>query len=418
MISGADAELVARDGALPGLATLFDEEAFAAAAAARFPDVSHARCLYLRYKPQTACVARFRLSGDGGERDVYARATREGLSLHEFPEDRRIASLGRLAHSEARERLLARVLPELPQLWNAELSELGYRPEMRFVGRLDGADGAAAVVKAYAEGGFDLARRASRAFRSGSRLRVAGRLGRSRKHRVIVQEWLPGDLVEESILAGRPVGDAVAAAGEALAELHEQAGEDLPRLVRPTEAALLLQRAVEIGYLCPAIAQRSAALAVSLATRLLGYGYSESPLHGDFSPDQVLFDGRRAGIVDFDDAVRGDAARDLGAFVARLERMRMAGFLTPAGAEELGGRLAEGYRARAGARMPGEERIRHYVAIRLLTNAPGPFRLRLPAGPPRWRPSWPSRGSMEKVDKESLRFYPLRRSKFQAHCRR
>lgn len=381
MISGADAELVARDGALPGLATLFDEQAFAAAAAARFPDVARARCLYLRYKPQTACVARFRLYGDGGERDVYARATREDLSIHEFPEDRRITSLGRLAHDEGRERLLARVLPELPQLWNAGLSELGYRPEMRFVGRLDGADGSAAVIKAYAEGGFDLARRASRAFRSGSRLRVAGRLGRSRKHRVIVQEWLPGDLMEESILAGRRVADAAAAAGEALAELHEQAGEDLPRLVRPTEAALLLQRAVEIGYLCPATAQRSAALAVRLATGLLGSGYSESALHGDFSPDQVLFDGRQAGIVDFDDAVRGDAARDLGAFVARVERLSMAGSLPPAAAEELSGRLMEGYRARAGDRTPGEHRVRKQVAIRLLANAPGPFRLRLPAWP-------------------------------------
>lgn len=41
-------------------------------------------------------------------------------------------------------------------------------------------------------------------------------------------------------------------------------------------------------------------------------------LHGDFSMNQVLLDGLRVSIVDFDDVGVGDACADIGTFVARL----------------------------------------------------------------------------------------------------
>ncbi len=41
--------------------------------------------------------------------------------------------------------------------------------------------------------------------------------------------------------------------------------------------------------------------------------------HGDFTPSQLLLDGRRIGIVDFDDLRRAEPAYDLGRFVAYLD---------------------------------------------------------------------------------------------------
>ena len=42
--------------------------------------------------------------------------------------------------------------------------------------------------------------------------------------------------------------------------------------------------------------------------------------HGDFSPDQVVVDAGRAGLLDLDEAVLGDPVADLGTFCAALAR--------------------------------------------------------------------------------------------------
>ena len=80
MLSRADAELVARDRALPGLATLLDPEAFAAALREVAPELEFgaATPTYLRYKPATNCLAAYRLEAPGDELLVYAKAYGEG----------------------------------------------------------------------------------------------------------------------------------------------------------------------------------------------------------------------------------------------------------------------------------------------------------------------------------------------------
>ncbi len=73
----ADAALVARETALPGLATLLDREAFAAAFAAAVAPVTVRRpsARYLRYKPDTSCLVLYQVELDGKDATVYARPT-------------------------------------------------------------------------------------------------------------------------------------------------------------------------------------------------------------------------------------------------------------------------------------------------------------------------------------------------------
>ena len=63
MLSPADADLVRRDPAIAGLATVLDEGAFLDTLAPLLPAVSlHSiRPLYARYKPMTRCVVGYQV---------------------------------------------------------------------------------------------------------------------------------------------------------------------------------------------------------------------------------------------------------------------------------------------------------------------------------------------------------------------
>src|SRR5262245_9608618 len=76
VLSPADAELVARDRGLPGLATLLDPDAFLEAVRKAAPGtcLESARLRYVRYKHGTNCLVAYRLDGGGAPIDVYAKA--------------------------------------------------------------------------------------------------------------------------------------------------------------------------------------------------------------------------------------------------------------------------------------------------------------------------------------------------------
>ena len=80
MLSAHDAEIVSRDGDLPGLAVLLDPEAFLEVFAQQFPETGAvgAAIQYLRYKPWTSCLCSYRITSLRGSFDVYAKAVRHG----------------------------------------------------------------------------------------------------------------------------------------------------------------------------------------------------------------------------------------------------------------------------------------------------------------------------------------------------
>jgi Phosphotransferase enzyme family len=91
--------------------------------------------------------------------------------------------------------------------------------------------------------------------------------------------------------------------------------------------------------------------------------------HGDFSYTQLVFDGRRGGLVDFDTVCQAEAALDLGQFLAYL---RMAVRKARGGAERLADELADRFLAtyadRAGVAdvRPLARRVRVYELLSLV----------------------------------------------------
>lgn len=432
----ADAELASRDPALPGLAAVLDPELLGATLRAAFPSVELGRAAveYLRYKPATSCLARCRIEVAGSNVELGVKACRRdaheklqkavahpgangplgpgrvvlpelALVISVFPNDAAIPALARLGTPELRRKLLRKLFPERSDLWDGTLHTLRYKPERRYVARLCAPEGQQVQLKAYARSAWNSA--AGKGVVSRGRLRVARRLARSKRYRIIGREWLPGQLLSELLhtsssaaeagdrslqnegtfsalpavqTAGTPdlLRERLRQVGATLAEVHAQSSARLQPLARHAEAASLSAVAAGIGELRPQLACRVREQVRRLAGRMLDAPPLFYPIHGDFYAHQVLLDGERIAILDFDEAALGDPAADLGNFIAHLEWDSLRGNLNSAAAASAGEALVEGYEL-ASRRRPAN--IEAYTAAALLRLAPHPFRTREPDWP-------------------------------------
>jgi aminoglycoside phosphotransferase (APT) family kinase protein len=420
MLSRADFDLVRRDGSLPGLELLLDRDAFAGALHATLPaaGITAAEPTYLRYKPRTSCLAGYRLTVSGRAVEVHARAylpadsermygllARSGtpsvigpghILLEEiavvvsvFPNDGELEALSLLADAAGRHRLLQKMLPEWPRLWEGTLQSLRYKPERRYVGQLLTREGMpAAVLKLYSEEDFPAAQANAKAFEACSLPLVARRLGRSSRHRLVALEWVPGRVLTEVLTDPSQGLEALHASGEALAGLHSQRPKRLARLDRAGEAAMLRNIAADLGAIMPSVAERADAVAGRLATCLEQAHQGHVPIHGDFYAKQVvLTEGGTAAILDLDQAVWGDPAADLGSFVAHMERDAL-GCTVPiypmASLRDLASlrdSFLTGYREKL--HLPDSDWLGLHTAVGLFRLSPEPFRRR--------EPDWPAR---------------------------
>lgn len=406
MLSSPDLALVRRDTALPGLATLLDPDALLALlqrhAIGRGPFAL--RVTYVRYKPGENCVAAFTATaGNGATALGYAKAYRQGqqakieraglraeragtwgigrfgvedplLTVCCFPNDDKLPTLLRLTSEEGRYRLLRDILPDAPTQWDAQVNVVRYKPERRLVGCLRAMHAPVAAIRCYTPRGFGRARQAQRSLHSAITMRVAALLGKSRRRSVMALEWLPGVSFDDA-LASQPSIDVVEQVGIALAELHAQPCETMPDRRLETEAAEWTAAADSLQSIHPAAGARSGALVRLLASRLPTTGGSRL-VHGDFYAQQVVIDGARVGVIDLDRAGQGEAALDLGTFIAHLERDALIGLRRRHDVDAMSAALLAGYRSAGG--LVAERTVRLYSAAGLLRLASEPFRMRKP----------------------------------------
>jgi aminoglycoside phosphotransferase (APT) family kinase protein len=402
MLSPLESDLVRRDPELPGLATMLDPDAFAAALVPFLPGAgaATARLTYSRYKPRESCVVAYQLEVAGVTVDAYAKAHRSGahapaipprlqesqpiilqegaISAYVFPADHKLKALRRLAGSATRRNMLRRLVRDRPDLWDGAVKSLRYMPEWRYVAQVLSGSRVSAAMKMYHERGYGRARANATAFRSNRPLRVATCLGQSAKWRTLLLEWLPGRLVSEAVADPASDPGVLETVGAALALVHLQEPADLAPLTRREEAATLSSLSANLGVLCPHLAARLDQVVGMLGTQLLQAPPVYRPIHGDFSPKQVVLRDGDAAVLDFDRAARGDPALDLGCFIAHLEQAAVAGAL-PVGRKDLFGEaLLAGYRA--ASRGPIPPRVPLYVAVGLVRLTAEPFRFR----EPRW----------------------------------
>ncbi len=404
MLSPPDAELVARDDALPGLGLVLDPGRLVEMLRQRRPTIEGPlRYSYLRYKPGVSALVGFRVRSGDQEIDFHARAhrrdtpeklglpgrgkkassfvdTEQGVVVTPFPYDRRLPSLRRFADQRCRQRLFRRLFPDRPEWEDVAVEQLRYKPERRFVGclRIDGTP--AAVMKLHRTAAFAQANSAAKYLESRGTLRLPARLGRSSRHGLVVSEWLDGDLLDCSL--ADPAFDLrhLNRVGDALAELHAQPACRMESLSREQEIRSLVDVVEGVAMLSPRLARYARTLAHKVANRLAEQRPRRKAIHGDFYPKQIVLAEQQVGVLDLDEAACGDPATDLGNFRAHLWASVIRGELSEQAAESAAEELVEGYRRPRHAKTL--RRVDLYAAANLLRLTPHPFRNR--------DPDWPS----------------------------
>ncbi len=407
MLLPADADLVRRERAIPGLSALLDPDEFVDILRREVPqnEPGTAQVTYVKYKPGKSCLAAYKVRVGGGIVDVYAKALRRdaleelteigkrsavsgrlgpgviileerAMGIFIFPNDSQMKALPRLVDGEALMSLLTELMPERPDLWESTVEAIRYKPERRFIAKLMKGTQPWAAMKVYTNPGYRVAENNAKAFKSRDHLRVVQRLGHSGRHNILVFDWMEGRLLRELLLQPEPELEPVRTVGAALAEMHAQDPGRLTLLTRDREAATLLAAAAELGFLCPHLARRADDIARELVSRLSSEPQLNYPLHGDFKSDQVIIINGKAAVIDYDSAVSGDPAADLGKFLAHLEKDTLRANLSGTKLEAIRNALLEGYRYMARGNIP--ERIELYTVAGLLKNARRRFRVHEP----------------------------------------
>jgi Ser/Thr protein kinase RdoA (MazF antagonist) len=397
--------LARRDTSIPGLATVLDGQQLVRTLRKALPaaELQEATATYVRYKPGTSCLVAYDLVVGGRKVDAYAKAYRRGsedrldkaldlqgfpgplgpgrivipdldLVVSVFPNDSSLKTLPHLIQPDLWNRLQERLFARSPTLLGCTIQGLRYKPERRYVARLLVGGAPQAVLKVYTENGFPAAQANSRVFKSRKVLVVPHKIGSSGRRKVLAFEWLGGRLLSEALMDPGLDLQQIALVGAALAEVHAHNPSKLNRLPREAEVSSLLSVAAGLSFLCPDLARRFNNLARALAARLLREPPEYLAVHGDFYAKQVLLMGENVGILDFDTAVAGDPAADLGLFIAHLERGSLHRGLPPEHLEPLKLALLAGYEA--ATRRSFRERVAIYTASGLLRLAPHPFRNR------------------------------------------
>ncbi|MFI8632762.1 phosphotransferase family protein [Microbacterium sp. NPDC077663] len=256
----------------------------------------------VRWKPATSLVLGVRTGEDHGWvaayadpgklLKLYARAASIGAQV-----TRLRAVDAACAGPLAADRALAKPLGRARRVLGDGATVLRYNPHRRVVLRTGGDVVKVATTDA---GRADLTQRLA----AGGAAVLPAELVRPGIQRT--RWWGAGDL------AASPSRAAAAAAGRALAALHDAPADDAPD-ASPAEGDLATAVAA-IGRLDADAGARAAALAERV--RALPTGERSALVHGDFTADQVLRRGDEVRLIDFDRAGRGEPERDLGAFTA------------------------------------------------------------------------------------------------------
>lgn len=398
MLSLADQGLVQRETALR-LDVLFDDEAVAALLQKHYPElaIQKVRAHYVRYKPHTNCLVHYAVTTASGEDSFYVNAygpgaqdkltkaaatvrlethrvvvAQQALVLHRFPDDKNLKRLAVFDDTDQQQELLQELLPEVV---GARFEQLSYKPERRLALRLTSERGQA-VLKFYTPDDFAKANIKAKTFAAQHAVRVPRVLATSSRYGVIALEWLDGTLLKEAFLSAEFSAKDVNKVGRALAAVHAQAF-DLPVCAGVAAHARLREISDYLGWLHPNLSKRLAELQERIRS-MLRPAERLVTLHGDFYSNQVLFQQTGIAFLDFDEAHCGDAAFDIGLFLAHLEVDVLRGVLPGAVVNDIGENLLQGYEDAAGY-LP--KNVTAYTAIGMLSLLPHFFRNRYPDWP-------------------------------------
>jgi aminoglycoside phosphotransferase (APT) family kinase protein len=289
------------------------------------------------------------------------------VCVYPFPCDRQVSNLALIIDREKRALLLREIVPDHPELWQAALEPLGYKPEMHYVGKLNPIAAEPAILRVCREEALASVIRGAEAFVSRGPLRVSRAIGVSKRESVIVQEYLSGLWLGAAIHDHSLKTETMSIVGAALAELHAQETGQLMDRGPDLSAPTLLRWADRLGCLDADTGRYATAVARRVAARMADRARERQPTHGDFSANQVLLTDDRAGICDTETAALGDPTADLGSFIAYLEWRAVGGGLSDARVEAFREAFLSGYQHATQRSIAA--RVDLWVAAHLLRRA-------------------------------------------------
>ena len=415
---------------LPGLATLVNEPVMGSVLGrALRPDgspIARCRLRSVRYVPGRGCVVRYEaVTGAGATVTVTARV-HASTAAAQREHTERLQPLASRAGAAGAVALLSELqatvsvypidagLPTLLEATDAARTRplltnaLGRRPAHLRVTAHRYSRSDRAMLR-YADAGQTLAygkvAADDRGMRADAALASVGRalarmpadarfdvprpLGYTAPRRLQLLGVVPGAPVLSDLLRARAGGgpapasaliDAVAGCARVAATLHRldpPAGgrRSMDDEIAPLRADIGMLAAVAPGLGAWLERRRARAEAELAATA----PQAPRPCHGDLKHNQILFDGRRWALVDFDTVCLAEPALDLGHFLAYL-RLKADGAGPPELAAALADTFLEAYaEAATGAGMAVvPERVRGYEALSLLGRAAHSWQKRKP----------------------------------------
>ncbi len=424
MLDWDDQDLVSRDVALPGLATVLDPERIASELGAQgIESTDPVELDYVRYKPGISCLVRFSTkdpdrpahvvtygidaqakadkartraidhplasvpNGHGG--CFYSPDSRSLFSF--FPYDPDIPSVSRLFAADQGEALRKRIFREAPTVPAGPLRMLAYKPGRRLVVHLQSGAQAMPPSAGFEAASGEFVLRFQDRFRQGRASRIIDRLqgdatlalprrrGGSKRHCVAAVDWIEGTNFRDRLREAEKLpGDLIERVAAALHALHRQSDVLSAKDSAPSPAEGLHELALDLERLTPRLGDLAAGLVARIETALARIEPIRSLVHGDFYDKQVVLcdpslDPReRIAIIDLDELRLGDPREDLALCQAHWERdavMKQLGQDPKA----LGEALFDAYQCRRESALPD---LDVFVAAGLMRLAPHPFRTR------------------------------------------
>lgn len=395
MLFPGESDLIRRDSALKGLRIVLDPERLAETLRPHVHNnqLCGVKVKYVRYKPETSCLVSYHMElGDGTSQEVYAKAVKndavnklrktyrkfegygsgipnvinfedDAISIFTFPCDGKINALPEILNIPSRSHFLRKLLPSYPDLWDANLECIRYKPEQRFVGRLRGREDYEVKIKFYAPSWYPSSSLNAKVLSSRGVLRLPKRIGRSSRYQTVVFEWMRGCLLKDIIQGPTLDFNLMEIVGAALSEIHSQNVNGLHYITRYDESTSLLLAAADLGFIFPDLKKRIDEIAMRISIALESTPPLNRPVHGDFNSEQILIDNNQAIVLDLDNATFSDPAADLGLFFAHLEKDSLNGTISQSELDSAKESLLKGYESASG-NLPNN--IKLYTAIGLL----------------------------------------------------
>ncbi len=141
---------------------------------------------------------------------------------------------------------------------------------------------------------------------------------------LVVMERVPGTSLAQmlrSATSNGAVEEAILLAARTLAALHSVHLESAEVHSLAGELELVRKRGSRLHLVAPALGERLDSVLGQVAPLAQGLPCAEPAfIHDGYKPSQILIEGDRASLVDFDGSAVGDPAIDVGKFMAQLRK--------------------------------------------------------------------------------------------------